>query len=137
MPEPIYLEVEENANCEYMPMQVYEAKADPELIERVRLFEPDRPHGIYEVTGWNSAGSGTPSPAMYAPVSDSGQAEVHLVYGGDWGVRLRPLGSDGEWDINDPDQWGEPYLMLTDAVDVILDDARVPEQPGREASEGE
>ena len=121
MPEPIFLEIEENENSEYMPMQVYEAQADPVPVRRVRLFEPDRPHGVYEVTGWSSEGSGTPCTAMYVPVSDSGQATVHLVCGDDWGVRFRPEGSNEEWDINSTDQWGEPYLMLTDRDDILLD----------------
>lgn len=121
MPDPIYLEIEENANCEYMPLQVYEAKADPVPVRKARLFEPDRPHGVYQVTGWSSEGEGTPCPARYAPVSDSGQAVAHLVYGGDWGVRLKPADGDEEWDIDSPNQWGEPYLVLTDEADVLLD----------------
>ena len=90
MPENIYLEIDENDNSEYMPMQVFEALADPVPVSRVRLFEPGREHGVYEVTGWSSEGDGSPCPAMYAPVSDSGQAEAYLVFGGDWGVRFRP-----------------------------------------------
>ena len=121
MAESIYLEVEENDNCEYMPLQVYEAHRAPVPISRVALAEPDRPHGTYRVAGWSSDGHGTPCPAMYVPVSDSGQAVVHLVYGGDWGVRLKPLDSDEEWDVDSPNQWGEPYLMLTDEADILLD----------------
>ena len=121
MPEQIFLEVDENDNCDYMPLQLYEATAAPAAIRRVRLFEPGRPHGVYEVTGWQSDGDGSPTPAMYAPVSDSGQAEVHLVYGGDWGVRFRPASSIGDWDIEDHDQWGEPYVMLMDRDDILLD----------------
>ena len=123
MPSSVYIEVEENENCEYMPMLVYEARGEPVAVRRARLFEPDRPHGVYEVTGWSSEGSGTPSQAMYVPVSDSGQAAVHLVYGGDWGVRLKPAELDEEWDIASPNQWGEPYLMLTDESDILLDAA--------------
>lgn len=121
MPDPIYLEVEENANCGYMPLQLYEARADAVPISRVRLFEPDVPHGVYEVTGWCSDDGGSPCPAMYAPVSDSGQAVVHLVMGGDWGIRLKPAGSVEEWDIRSPSQLGMPYLMLTDRSDILLD----------------
>ena len=63
---------------------------------------------------------------MYVPVSDSGQAAVHVVCGGDWGIRLKPIGTDEEWDLDSPDQWGEPYLMLTDKADILLDtEARV------------
>ncbi len=120
MPESIYLEIEENDNCGYMPLQVYEAHEDPAPVRWVRLADPDRPHGIYEVTGWDSDEEGTPSAAMYMPVSDSGQAQVHLVCGGDWGIRLKPVDSDEDWDIDSPNQWGEPYLMLTEKADVIL-----------------
>ncbi|MXY43831.1 MAG: hypothetical protein F4Y50_07250 [Dehalococcoidia bacterium] len=112
--EYIYIEVEDNENCHYMPMQVYEPQAEPRPIARVLLEEPDRPHGVYEVTGWSSEGDGTPVEAMYAPVSDSGQARAHLIYGDDWGVRLKPVGSDEEWDVESPNQFGEPYLILLD-----------------------
>ena len=121
MPETIFLEIEENDNCDDVPMLVYEAQDDPVPIQKVRLFEPDRPHGVYEVTGWSSEGDGTPCMAMYMPVSDSGQATVHLVCGGDWGVRFRSAGSGEEWNIASQDQWGEPYLMLTDEEDILLD----------------
>ena len=114
------VEVEENPNCDYMPMLLYEAHSDPVAIYRIRLEEPGRPAGVYEVTGWTSEGDGKPTPAQYVPVSDSGQAVVHLVYGGDWGIRLRPEGSDEEWDVDTPTQWGEPYLMLTDEGDVFV-----------------
>ena len=121
MPDSIFLEVEENSNCGYLPLLVYEAHREPVPIGRVHLEEPDRPPGVYLVTGWSSEGNGTSRPAMYAPVSDSGQAVVHLVYGDDWGIRLKPLGSQEDWDLESPSQWGEPYLMRIDEGDIILD----------------
>ncbi len=117
----IYIEVEENDNCEYTSLQLYETRAGPAPIARVRLFEPGRPDGVYEVTGWSSEGGGTPCPAMYVPVSDSGQAIAHLISGGDWGIRMRPEGSPADWDLANEDQWGEPYLVLTDEDDVLLE----------------
>ena len=124
MPESIYLEVEENANSEYMPLMLYESHADPVPISQVVLDEPGRDIGVYDVTGWSSDGDGTPCPAMYAPVSDSGQAVVHLVFGGDWGIRLRQAGSGEDWDLASETQFGEPYLMLTDEGAVVLDDGQ-------------
>ncbi len=117
----LYLEVEENDNCDYMPMQLYEAQRDPVPVATLNLAEPGRPAGIYTVTGWSSQDDGTPCPAMYVPVSDSGQGIVHLVFGGNWGIRVRPVDSDQDWDLDSPDQWGEPYLMLIDGGDVIFD----------------
>ena len=65
--EYIYIEVEDNENCDYMPMQVYEPQAESRPISRVLLEDPDRPHGVYDVTGWSSEGEGTPVEAEYAP----------------------------------------------------------------------
>ena len=121
MPENIYLEVEENENCPYMPMMAYEARREPVSITRVRFDEMDKVPGVYEVTGWSSKGGGTPCPAMYTPVSDSGASEVHLIYGGDWGIRLKPVDSKEDWNLSSPNQYGEPYLMLIDEADVLLD----------------
>ena len=122
MPESIYLEVDDNDNCEYMPLMLYEAHADAVPVERVVLDEPGRPHGVYQVTGWSSEDDGTPTSAMYAPVSDSGQAVVHLVFGGDWGIRMKPADSTADWSLEDPDQFGEPYIMLMDESAIILGD---------------
>ena len=121
MAEPIYIEVEENENSEYMPMQVYEGLRTPRLIHKVRLIRHDNAIGIYDVTGWSSEIGGSPCPAMYVPVSDSGQAVVHLVFGGDWGIRLRRETSSLEWRLGDSAQFGEPYLMLTDESDLIIE----------------
>ena len=121
MAESIFLEVEENDNSEYMPLLVYEAHQRPVPISRVIIEEPGRPRGVCSVTGWSSDGGGTPCPAMYAPVSDSGQAIAHLISGGNWGIRMRPEGSPADWDLASEDQWGEPYLVLTDEDDVLLE----------------
>ena len=125
MVDNIYLETEENENCEYMPLQLFEGHADPVQITRVRMQDFVHPEAVYEVTGWDSAGDldgrGEPVPAMYVPVSDSGQARAHLVYGGDFGIRFRPSGSSSDWSLDDPDQWGEPYVVLTDENDILLD----------------
>lgn len=60
----IYVEVEENDNCEYIPMLAYEVREEPVSITRVRLFEPDHPQGVYQITGWSSDGDGRPCPAL-------------------------------------------------------------------------
>ncbi|MCY3543391.1 MAG: hypothetical protein OXH22_05040 [Chloroflexi bacterium] len=123
MPESIYIEVDENDNCEYMPLMLYEAHADAVPVTRVVLDEPGRAPGEYQVTGWSSDNGGTPCAAMYCPVSDSGQAVVHLVFGGDWGIRMKPANSAVDWSIDDPEQFGEPYIMLMDASAVILNES--------------
>ena len=83
------------------------------------MEDPNHPHGLYEVCGWSSTHGGTPCPALFAPVSDSGQAVVYLVYGGDWGIRLRPEECEGNWEIGNDYEHGEPYLMLIDGSDIV------------------
>lgn len=120
MEDSIWIEIEENDNCDWMPLQVYEPQSESLQVHAVNLEDHQRPFGVYEVTGWSSANGGSACPALYVPVSDSGQAVVHLVYGGDWGIRLRPEGSKDEWTVDNLGQHGEPYLMLIDGNDVIL-----------------
>jgi hypothetical protein len=42
----------------------------------------------------------------------SARGAAYVVYGSDWGLRLRPAGSDAEWSLTDPDQFGETHLVL-------------------------
>ena len=74
-----WVSAESNFSLLAAVLVVSEGRADPVPVRMVRLFEPGRPARFYQVTGWSSGGKGTPCAAMYAPVSDSGQAAVHLV----------------------------------------------------------
>ena len=40
MADSIYIETEENENCDYMPLLLYEAHSDPVPIRKVILDEP-------------------------------------------------------------------------------------------------
>ena len=35
-----------------------------------------------------------------------------LVFGGGQGIRLKPLDSSEDWDMESPNQWGEACLLL-------------------------
>ncbi|MED5580203.1 MAG: hypothetical protein VX794_09260 [Nitrospinota bacterium] len=120
MTQNLYLEVEENQNSTYMPGHLYETKKEPEHIKYIKLEFPEYPIGIYEVTGWSSKKNGTPCPALYSPVSDSGQGISHLIYGGDWGIRFKLKKDKSNWDILENKQYGEPYLILLNEEDILL-----------------
>ena len=115
----ISLEVEDNDNCYGLPMRTYETLGRPVVVTQVRVAGPVGPEDVHWVTGWQSEGDGTPCPAFYVPVSDSGEGAAYLLYGGDWGVRFKPLDSDEEWSAETPGQWGEPYLLLGDPSDIV------------------
>ncbi len=120
MTQNLYLEVEENQNCSYMPGHLYEIKKEPILINYIRLELPDYPNGIYEITGWSSKEDGSTCSALYTPVSDSGQGSSHLIYGGDWGVRFKLKTDQSNWGISEKGQYGEPYLILLNEEDILL-----------------
>ena len=115
----IEVEVEDNDNCYGLPMRTYEALGRPVMVSQLRIAGPSGPEQIHWVTGWHSDGDGTPCPAYCVEVSDSGEGAAYLLYGGDWGVRFRPLDSQQEWSVESDDQWGEPYLVLGDLSDVV------------------
>jgi hypothetical protein len=52
-------------------------------------------------------------------VEDSGAGAAYVIYGGDWGIRLKAADSEKDWDASDPDQWGETHLVLADREDIF------------------
>ena len=95
--------VEENPDCE--PCQLrWKMESEPHPVARIRWAGDDDAPREHRVTGWSSAGGGTPVPAQGVRVEDSGAGTVILIWGGDWGVRLDPL--DGG------PRLAEPYLKV-------------------------
>ena len=92
-------------------VRMFDAVEPSRLVSQVpNAMRPDGWEGPCLVTGWSSDG---PCAAYAAMVQDSGDGAVLLVYGGDEGIRLKPVDSAKEWDLEDPEQWGEPCLLLS------------------------
>ncbi len=114
----VYIEVEDGPNgpgCD--PMRFREL-AVPLVITRVRLFDRRDDGEWCLVTGVNK-GNVPWGPARVCKVEDSGVGVAYLIYGGLWGIRLCPLDVGKPWRFDDRDQWGVPYLLLTDAADLV------------------
>jgi hypothetical protein len=105
----IEVEVEAGANCDFSFTRIYSSIEDSELVTRVQAPGPRVEINHFDVIGWSTEG---PTQARLATVDDSGEGRVLLVYGGDEGIRLRPAGSNEQWSLDAPDQWGEPCLLL-------------------------
>lgn len=107
----IAVEVESGPNCDMDVFQVFEGKEEPREVARAMAVLPDGSEGLCQVTGWSADG---PCPAHAARVSDSGEGSALLVYSadGDGGIRLKAADSSARWDVDDPTQWGEPFLLL-------------------------
>ena len=114
----IWVDVEENPNSEYLPMRVFETQGEEIVAPAIRVSEVSGGEGPHEIVGWSSDGDGTPADITYALVTDSGAAVSILVVGGDFGVRLRPVGATETWSLDSDAQRGEPYLLLPPEVEI-------------------
>ena len=114
----VWVEVEENPNCAYSPLQTFEAKQPERSASALLVQAVAGKRGPHIVVGWSSEGGGSPCPVRFALVGDSGAGVSLLVAGGDYGVRLRPASSASPWALGAGDQWGEPYMLLDPETEV-------------------
>jgi hypothetical protein len=113
-----HVDVEPNDNTPMMAQQVYRNIDVPFPVTHVRIYEGEPEGRLCAITGWSSAESGPVSRAYAVKIEDSSEGMAYLVYGGDWGVRLRPAESDAPWSTDDFDQWGETHLVIADEADL-------------------
>ena len=113
----IEVEVEAGGNCDYSLHRVFSVVEEPKEIARVEAPGLRGELAMVEVTGWSEDG---PCPAYAAIVEDSGEGHALLIFGGDDGIRTRPLDSDSPWSLDDPAQTGEPCLLLDKTTPYVL-----------------
>lgn len=112
----VVIEIPPNPNCEPVDMRVFNDVEGPRSVRQLMIAPPTGQPAWYEVTGWTA--EGTPCPALARRVEDSGEGLAVLVYGGTGGLRFRPAGSRQPWTLDDPAQWGLPFLLTTDTQDL-------------------
>jgi hypothetical protein len=112
-------EIEENPNCGPSDMRRFRSTGTPRVVRQVRLFDKNPEGELYWVTGWQSDGANPTCPAKTILVEDSGDGTVCLLFGGDWGLRFKPLSPDEPWDLQNPRQRSEAFLLLSDPKDLI------------------
>lgn len=103
-PRFIDIFIDPNPNCPEGCDLRFQASGASRPVAALRYWVGTDEAILCDVTGWSSAGGGSPCPAQAASVDDSGAGVSLLVYGGDWGLRLTPR--DGR------PPFGEPYLLL-------------------------
>src|SRR5438093_13653932 len=125
----MFLRFEENPNTGFVDDRVFQERSEPRVVTHVLRRRGGRDLWC-PITGLNE--KGTPVPALARKVEDSGEGMCCLVYGGLWGLRLAEIsegrGAMGEgksplppllspldiqWSLEDPHQWGEPFLLLS------------------------
>ena len=101
----VWIEIDENDNCGYFPIQVFEARGAEHVADSIVVEH----NGRQEVVGWED---GAPTTVRVVPVGDSGVGESLLIYGGNNGVRMRRASLSEPWSIRNDRESGEPYLLL-------------------------
>lgn len=118
----MFVEVEGNPNCEQSVFARFKEAGPARRVIKVRSFDRSS-HGEWcWVTGWTDDPAQPRCPAQAQVVEDSGAGLAHLVFGGIWGLRLKPVALAEDWSLDSPHQWGEPYLSLADAKDLVFAD---------------
>ena len=118
--DQLMLDIEDNENCGYFPIQVFETQSEPRsaaVITIPNIPQSDEPH---DVVGWCSDEGGPACEATAVVVGDSGSGQALMIHGGDHGVRLRPSNSSSPWSLDSADQIGEPYLLLQSSVELVF-----------------
>ncbi len=115
---PVIVEVESNENCEASVFARFKEIGPARLVLQVRLYDKNPTGEWYWVTGWSENEQRSTCEAYAQLVEDSGAGLTHLVYGGIYGLRFRPIHIEEDWNLESPHQWGETYLSLASDRDL-------------------
>ena len=112
------VEVESNPNCEQSVCARFKEAGPARRVMQVKTCERISEGEWCWVTGWTDNPGQPRCPAHAQRVEDSGSGLAYLVFGGIGGIRVKPAQLSEDWDLDSPNQWGEPYLLLADEKDI-------------------
>ncbi len=112
------IDVQTNPNCEDSGQFVFNEISPRHALRAIRVNDGPR-EVLCDVTGVAEGGAFVPAYAVR--VTDSGDGFAYLVFGGEWGIRLRPeTQSSRLWDLADTlHQWGEPFKLYGSEDDLV------------------
>jgi hypothetical protein len=114
----VIVEIEPNDNCDASVFARFKEIGPARPVLQVKLYDRNPAGEWYWVTGW-SDNARTPTCQAYAQlVEDSGSGLTHLVYGGLYGLRFRPIHIEEDWNLESRHQWGDTYLSLASERDL-------------------
>ena len=116
----IEIRIDPNPNCGWSGQVVF---SDLDAPRRISAIRADAGGGdeLCDIVGVETGGAWAPARAL--KVADSGEGTAVLIYGGPWGIRLRPRRCAAEpWDLADRRQWGEPYKVYGSSDDIVWEE---------------
>ncbi len=119
----MFVEVDSNPNCETSLFARFKEIGPAKRVVKIKSNERRAEGEWCWVTGWSDDPDQPHCPAYGQPVEDSGAGMTYLVFGGIWGIRLKPVSLKEDWSLDSRNQWGEPYLSLADSKDIQYEDS--------------
>jgi hypothetical protein len=110
--------IQDNPNCGGTEQFVYRELGKPRPIKGIKAEERGQ-EVLLDVTGVAHGDAWVPAQAV--KIADSGNGFAFLIFGGEWGIRLKPNWHKAGWDFKDPRQWGEPYKIYGDENDILFE----------------
>jgi hypothetical protein len=111
----MYLEVEENPNCDSSVSMRFKELAPARPVRKVRVEDRGSQPEWCWVVGWCDDPEEPICPVYAQKVEESGAGRAFLIFGGNFGIRLKPIRLDEDWNLKSPNQWGEPFLLFGDS----------------------
>ena len=113
----MHISVNANSNCQGSEEFVFNELGPSRKIKGIRISERGQDIDC-EVVGVDAQGRFV--DAFAVKVADSGAGFAYMIYGSDWGIRIRPsLFLKEAWNLSDIHQWGEPFKIYGSEEDII------------------
>ena len=111
------IEIGSNPNCAGSEQFVFNELEGAKPVVAIRVSEGTK-ESLCDVTGVEESGRFVEASAV--KIADSGNGVAYLIYGGAWGIRLRPEAHRNEsWDLSNTSQWGEPFKIYGSEEDLV------------------
>jgi len=114
----MFLEIESSQNFEGSLFLRFKELGPAKSLLQVKVYDRSARGEWCDVVGWTDNEVTPCCSAQAQPVEDSGAGFAYLVFGGECGIRLKPIGTDEEWSLDSRNQWGESHLLLSEERDL-------------------
>ena len=81
------------------------------MVKQLNLVPPGSDSAVWcDVAAVNDPGNF--KQAFAQRIDDSSDGTAWLVFGGEWGLRFKPVSPLTAWSLQEKTQWGAPFLVL-------------------------
>ena len=107
----IYVQYKDEEIC-----AAFQELAPCQMIKQVRISIRAQ-EVLCDITGWGA--QGMPSPVYAQKITDSGDAQAVLIYGGECGIILKPSTITEPWNPDSPLQDHRAYMVVSCDTELI------------------